>query len=107
MDWDIPAASLFAVLGQPATYRTAAEARAITVIVRSDVQTEPDGLQAQARTRRVLVNARVAEIGDVTAIRRGETIETADRCYQVERVESDDGVVVVLACVQAEMERSQ
>lgn len=101
MDWDAPAASLFGVLGQAATYRTAAEAVAVTAIVRRDLQLEPDGFQGQAATRQVRIELLVAEVGDVDAIRRGETVEVEGVCYTVERVEADDGVVVSLIAYAA------
>ena len=96
MDWNAPAASLFGVLGQAATYRTAAEAVPVTAIVRRDLQLEPDGFQGQAATRQVRIELLVAEVGDVDAIRRGEAVEVEGVCYTVERVEADDGVVVGL-----------
>ena len=101
MDWNAPAASLFGVLGQAATYRTAAEAVPVTAIVRRDLQLEPDGFQGQAATRQVRIELLVAEVGDVDAIRRGEAVEVEGVCYTVERVEADDGVVVGVLCYQS------
>jgi hypothetical protein len=100
MDWAPYARQVLATLGQPATYRTGAEALAVTALVRRDVQLEPEGFQGQAATRRVSVELLAEEIGDVSAIRRGETIDIDGTCYVVERVEADDGVVVRVLAYQ-------
>ncbi len=89
---------MFSQLGVSATYRTAAEAVAVTAIVRRDLQLEPDGFQGQAATRQVRIELLVADVGDVSAIRRGEAIEVEGVCYTVERIDADDGVVVGLLC---------
>lgn len=91
---------LFSQLGVSATYRTAAEAVPVTAIVRRDLQLEPDGFQGQAATRQVRIELLVSEIGDVAAIRRGETIEVDGICYVIEQVEADDGVVVRMLTYQ-------
>lgn len=95
MDWEPYARQLFDTLGEPATYRTLdGRPCSVTALVRRDMQLEPDGFQGQAATRRVSVELLVAEIGDVAAIRRGETIEVDGACYVIEQAEADDGVVV-------------
>ena len=92
---------LFSQLGVSATYRTAAEAVPVTAIVRRELQLEPEGFKGQAATRQVRIELLVSEIGDVAAIRRGETIEVDGICYTVERVAGDDGVVVGVLCYQS------
>lgn len=101
MDWDPYARQLFDTLGQPATYRTWAESVMVTALVRRELQLEPEGFQGQAATRQVRIELLVSEIGDVAAIRRGETIEVDGICYTVERVAGDDGVVVGVLCYQS------
>lgn len=92
---------LFSQLGVSATYRTGAESVMVTALVRRELQLEPEGFQGQAATRQVRIELLVSEIGDVAAIRRGETIEVDGICYTVERVAGDDGVVVGVLCYQS------
>jgi hypothetical protein len=100
MDWDPYARQLFDTLGEPATYRTGAESVMVTALVRRELQLEPEGFQGQAATRQVRIELLVSEIGDVAAIRRGETIEVDGICYVIEQVEADDGVVVRMLTYQ-------
>lgn len=102
----IAAARLFSEMGESATYITLdGVEHAVTVFVRRDMQLEPDGFQGQAATRRVSVELLVAEIGDVAAIRRGETIEVDGACYVIEQVEADDGVVVRMLTYQVKVDK--
>lgn len=98
----IAAAGLFSEMGESATYITLdGVEHAVTVFVRRDAQREPGGIEAQAATRQIFIDLLVSEIGDVAAIRRGETIEVDGICYTVERVAGDDGVVVGVLCYQS------
>ncbi|MCU0935882.1 MAG: hypothetical protein MUF66_07385 [Gammaproteobacteria bacterium] len=101
MDWEPYARQVLTTLGQSATYRTGAQSIPVTALVRRGLQLEPEGFQGQAAARQIRVELLVAEIGDVAAIRRGETIEVDETCYVVERVEADNGVVVSLFCYEA------
>lgn len=101
MDWAPYARQVLTTLGQSATYRTSAASIPVTALVRRGLQLEPEGFQGQAAARQVRIELLVAEIGDVSAIRRGETIEVDGTCYVVERVEADDGLIVSLLCYAA------
>lgn len=102
----IAAARLFSEMGESATYITLdGVEHAVTVFVRRDAQREPEGFQGQAATRQVRIELLVSEIGDVAAIRRGETIEVDGACYVIEQVEADDGVVVRMLTYQVKVDK--
>lgn len=97
----IAAARLFSEMGESATYITLdGVEHAVTVFVHRYAQREPSGIEAQAATLQIFIDLLVAEIGDVAAIRRGETIEVDGACYVIEQVEADDGVVVRMLTYQ-------
>lgn len=94
------AVALFEGLGRPLIYESDAERREVTGFVRRDTQVEPEGLQSLAVRRRVVIELLAEDIGDVASVRRGERIRDGDDCYFVERIETDDGVVIGLLCYQ-------
>jgi hypothetical protein len=101
-DVDIAAAAagMFSVLGTAATYRTVEGLEtSTTVILRKDLQLEPDGMTAQARRRAIQVDVLIADVGDVATIRRNDEITIGTTIYAVDRVDADDGVVAMLTCI--------